>query len=173
MSGLREAIEKKMRIPESKQVLLINGGESLCPESRVCSYSSAGTDTSPIFVFNKSVYEQSIPPTPFTDYCPDIDLRDRVASCLDMEASYTTVVARTELAKHIHEISCQQVTACEKLVHDQHLQHQGWRAVVANLEDSVSDLRDSWTLLKSNFQTFLQNRDADIQLLDKYVHNVI
>jgi len=24
---------------------------------------------------------------------------------------------------------------CERLVHDQHLQHQGWAAVIANLDD--------------------------------------
>lgn len=154
-----------MRVPESKQVLLINGGESLAPESRVCSYSSAGTDTSPIFVFNKSVYEMAIPPSPFTEYCRDVDLKDRVESCLDMEASYTTVVARTELAKSIHEISSQQMMACEKLVHDQHLQHQGWRAVVANLEDNVSDLEESWNTLQTSFKNFLQERDADVQLL--------
>lgn len=29
----------------------------------------------------------------------------------------------------------EEVEACEKLVHDQHLQQQGWAAVVANLED--------------------------------------
>lgn len=156
-----------MRVPESKQVLLINGGESLNPDSRVCSYSSAGTDTSPIFVFNKSVYEIAIPPSPYTDYCPDVDLKERVESCLDMEVSYTTVVARTELAKNIHEISTQQVMACEKLVHDQHLQHQGWRAVVANLEDSVSDLCESFTLLESSFRNFLQERETDVQLLNE------
>ena len=41
-----------------RQVLLVSGGECLDPGSRVCNYA-AGTDTNPIFLFNKSNIESS------------------------------------------------------------------------------------------------------------------
>ena len=37
--------------------------------------------------------------------------------------------------QQIHEVDSEELKACEQLVHDQHLQQQGWAAVVANLED--------------------------------------
>lgn len=37
----------------------------------------------------------------------------------------------------------EEVEACEKLVHDQHLQQQGWAAVVANLEDITRSVRSA------------------------------
>lgn len=46
----------------------------------------------------------------------------------------------------------EEVEACEKLVHDQHLQQQGWAAVVANLEDitrSVLSAKETYRYLKT------------------------
>lgn len=51
----------------------------------------------------------------------------------------------------------EEVEACEKLVHDQHLQQQGWAAVVANLEDITrSDLnaRDTYYSTQQNSLLF-------------------
>lgn len=56
MSNLREAIWQTCRIPIDRQVLLVSGGECLDPQSGVCFYA-AGTDTNPIFLFNKSNIE--------------------------------------------------------------------------------------------------------------------
>ena len=36
---------------------------------------------------------------------------------------------------------CLQIATCERLVHDQHLMQQGWRAVVANLEDVYDEFK--------------------------------
>lgn len=102
-----------------------------------------------------------------TDYGTDHDMKDRVQSCLDMEPTYNTVVARTELAKHLCEMASQQLHVCEKLVHDQHLQHQGWRAVVANLEDIITTFDSSRNQLDINYSQFLKTKDASIELLDK------
>ena len=80
---------------------------------------------------------------------------------------------------------CSKKATCEKLVHDQHLQHQGWRAVstsstysddlmqnwkvVANLEDVVAAYRESWNHLEANFTQFLKQKEANSQLLQKLV----
>lgn len=168
VSALKEAIYDKTRIPEDKQVLLINGGEALAPSSRVCAHSAAGTDTSPIFLFNKCAIEQQTPPAALTDYGADPDLKERVDACLNMQPTFNTVVARTELAKQIYELSTQQVRVCEKLVHDQHLQHQGWQAVVANLDDVVSVFKGSWHQLESNITQFLHQKTSNEELLKSF-----
>ncbi|RWS26796.1 RB1-inducible coiled-coil protein 1-like protein [Leptotrombidium deliense] len=165
---LKGAIANKCGVSEDKQVLLISGGESLNDDARVCSYSAAGTDTSPIFLFSKSTIESSVPPQPKVDYGVDFDMKERVESCLDMEPAINTVVARAELANQLHEMATQQLNVCEKLVHDQHLQHQGWRAVVANLEDIAVDFGESVTVLNKNFSEFSENRTHYIALLNSF-----
>lgn len=100
-----------------------------------------------------------------------MDVRDRVEACLDMEPNYNTVVVRAELAKQICEMASQQLHICEKLVHDQHLQHQGWRAVVANLEDIVKTFTASRALLEQQYAQFLCTKDASRELLEKYVRH--
>lgn len=67
---LKEYVQRICNIPLDKQVLLVSGGESLDPESRVCSYS-AGTDTNPIFLFSKSVIESTTPPSTNVEYGSD------------------------------------------------------------------------------------------------------
>ena len=62
-----EAIETRCGVLKEDQVLLMSGGECLEPTMRVCSYS-AGTDTSPIYLFSKASIESQIPPVPHTDY---------------------------------------------------------------------------------------------------------
>jgi RB1-inducible coiled-coil protein 1 len=168
VAALKEAISIKTGIAEDKQVLLINGGEALAPKSRVCSYSAAGTDSSPIFLFNKAAIEQSTAPVPLTDYGPDADLSERVESCISMQPHYNTVVARTEMAKQMAEISVEQVRVCEKLVHDQHLQHQGWRAALANLEDVIASFTSSWNHLQISFDQFFDQKNRNQHLLQNF-----
>ena len=150
-------------------MLLISGGESLNLTSRVCSYSSAGTDTSPIFLFSKNSIESLSPPTCVTDYGPDHDMSERVQSCIDMNPNYNTVVARAEMAQQLYEMAKQQLHICERLVHDQHLQQQGWAAVVANLEDIVTSFSNSSIQLEDLFHHFVEDKTFYTNLLEKYV----
>lgn len=66
VATLKEAVQRTCGITLDKQVLLASGGETLDPSVRVCSYS-AGTDTSPIFLFSKSAIESATPPIPSVD----------------------------------------------------------------------------------------------------------
>ncbi|KAG7153514.1 RB1-inducible coiled-coil protein 1-like, partial [Homarus americanus] len=156
VSVLKEVINRAMKVPPEKQVLLISGGEALDPNQRVCQYS-AGTDTNPIFLFSKTTIEGQTPPSPSIDYGTDTDLKDQVEGALNMPASYNTVVARAQLAQQFHEHSRDQTRTCQQLVHDQHLQQQGWAAVVANLEDIVS-------AFKNRFENF---ESKDLKLLSR------
>lgn len=167
MVHLKAAIASQIKIPEDKQVLLISGGESLDPTARVCSYNSAGTDTSPIFLFNKSAIESPNLPKCMVDYGPDPDVKERVEGCIDMNPNYNTVVARAEMAQQLYEMAAKQLHICEKLVHDQHLQQQGWAAVVANLEDIANAFSTTAFQLEENFNIFMQNIDFYQELLNK------
>jgi RB1-inducible coiled-coil protein 1 len=51
------------------------------------------------------------------------------------------VVARVQLAQQFYETGREITRVCEQLVHDQHMQQQGWSAVVANLEDVMTDFK--------------------------------
>lgn len=39
------------------------------------------------------------------------------------------------MLQQFQDVDTEELRACERLIHDQHLQQQGWAAVVANLED--------------------------------------
>lgn len=169
---LKRAIAAKTDIPEDKQVLLISGGESLSNLRSVCSYSSAGTDTSPIFLFAKINIESNQPPLPNVDYGNDTDMTEMIESCMSMQPSLDTLVARTELAADLNDQASQQKEVCERLVHDQHLQQQGWAAVTANLEDLTRAFKNKTEMLLVAFSEFNKCKPNHEELLNKFRDDV-
>uniref|UniRef100_A0A336K3N1 RB1-inducible coiled-coil protein 1 n=1 Tax=Culicoides sonorensis TaxID=179676 RepID=A0A336K3N1_CULSO len=162
---LKEIIERHHAIPAKDQVLLVSGGETLQSNARVGKYS-AGTDTNPIFMFCKSLTEtKNIPPWPSID--SDIDLKQQVDRCLELPATYNTVVTRAQLAQQIHQMACEEFRICENLVHEQHLQQQGWCAVVANLEDITTDFQERCEVF---FRGFNEHLDKRVEYVD-YLKN--
>lgn len=168
VAHLKEVIARACKIPEDKQVLLISGGESLEPSARVCNYSAAGTDTNPIYLFSKSTIENTSPPSPSVDYGSDLDLKEQVESSLLMAPALTTVVAHAQLAQQFYEAASDNLRICERLVHDQHMQQQGWAAVVANLEDITSAFGVRTEVFQQNFQAYLESRQKHIELLQDF-----
>lgn len=166
VSQLQSVIDNAWRIPVEKQVLLVSGGESLDPNARVCSYS-AGTDTNPIYLFSKSVIESTNPPTPSIDPGADYDLKEQVEASSNMPATYSTVVARAQLAQQFCELAKEQTKICEKLVHDQHLQQQGWAAVVANLEDITAEFKVRSERFQLSFKQYMDMRASYLEFLQK------
>jgi RB1-inducible coiled-coil protein 1 len=71
----------------------------------------------------------------------DADLKNEVDRSLELPATYQTVVRRAQLAQRIYELGKDELKNCDSLVHEQHLQHQGWMAVIANLEDITDDFQ--------------------------------
>lgn len=61
----------------------------------------------------------------------DTDMKSKVDQCLELPAEYKTVVLRAQLAQSFHDLGREELSLCDKLVHEQHLQHQGWMAVVS------------------------------------------
>ncbi|KAM9844373.1 RB1-inducible coiled-coil protein 1 [Aulostomus maculatus] len=132
---LKHAIQSKYKIAIQHQVLVVNGGECMAAERRVCSYS-AGTETNPIFLFNKEMILCDRDPTiPKTTFSIESEIQVKVEESLLMPAVFHTVASRTQLALEMFEVANKLSSFCERLVHDEHLQHQGWAAIMANLDD--------------------------------------
>jgi len=184
VQSLMQAIENQYAIPASSQVLLVSGGEALDRTNRVCSYS-AGTDTNPIFMFSMNLESKNLPaPWPSIDNgknservacvnfaCPwtadtdvfasfvlENDLKTEVDKCLELPANYNTVVRRATLAQQFYEMGKDELKLCDKLVQEQHLQHQGWMSVVANMEDITAEFRERCRNFGTVFQDHIERR---------------
>nr|XP_022314385.1 RB1-inducible coiled-coil protein 1-like isoform X2 [Crassostrea virginica] len=158
VAELQQVICQACHISEDKQVLLISGGESLDPCMQVHKYH-AGTDTNPIYLFSKMAIEAATPPSPSVHYGSDVDIPSQVEGSLLLPPTFGTVVARSQLAIQIHDVDREEVEGCEKLVHDQHLQQQGWAAVVANLEDITSALKHRSEIFSEAYTNYMTCRD--------------
>ncbi|XP_062848767.1 RB1-inducible coiled-coil protein 1 [Trichomycterus rosablanca] len=156
---LKHAIQAKYKIATQHQVLVVNGGECMVAERRVCSYS-AGTDTNPIFLFNKEMILCDRAPTiPKTTFSIENKMEVKVEESLMMPAVFHTVASRTQLAMEMFEVAKKLCSFCEQLVHDEHLQHQGWAAIMANLDDCTT----SYQKLLSKFSTAYTNYQQDFE----------
>ncbi|KAK8759858.1 hypothetical protein V5799_028873 [Amblyomma americanum] len=162
---LKTVISQRCNVPPEKQVLLISGGESLQPAASVGSYS-AGTDTNPIFLFNKASIESDSLVRSGELVMSDQDMAGEVEAVIDLQPTFTTVVARTQLSQDFYDRARQEMRTCEVLVHEQHLQQQGWAAVVANLEDTTAGLRNSAASLEQQLTEFLQGHKQYLELLE-------
>ncbi|XP_045484758.1 RB1-inducible coiled-coil protein 1 isoform X3 [Pieris rapae] len=172
VASLKAAIERKTKIPAHSLVLLVSGGEVLQSDHMVSSYS-AGTDTNPIYMFSKpSVKESHIKQSMVGDLSPIVELgsgefrsdssaydgksvgelRNEVEVCCSLQPNVSTVSRCASLAKEFSELAHEGSRNCEQLVHEQHLQHQGWAAVVANLEDIFNEFCERSRSFKESFK---------------------
>ncbi|XP_077414102.1 RB1-inducible coiled-coil protein 1 [Vanacampus margaritifer] len=156
---LKHAIQAKYKIAMQHQVLVVNGGECMAAERRVCSYS-AGTETNPIFLFNKEMILSDRDPTiPKTTFSIESEIQVKVEESLLMPAVFHTVASRTQLALEMFEVANKLSSFCERLVHDEHLQHQGWAAIMANLDDCTL----SYQKLLLKFDTVYSTYQHDLK----------
>uniref|UniRef100_A0A8C7E643 RB1-inducible coiled-coil protein 1 n=1 Tax=Naja naja TaxID=35670 RepID=A0A8C7E643_NAJNA len=163
VADLKQAIQNKYRIAIQYQVLVVNGGECMAADRKVCSYS-AGTDTNPIFLFNKEMILCERPPAiPKTTFLAENEMEIKVEESLMMPAVFHTVASRTQLAVEMYEIAKKLCSFCEGLVHDEHLQHQGWAAIMANLEDCTCSYQKLLFKFENAYSSYLQSID-DIKL---------
>ncbi|KAM4551595.1 RB1-inducible coiled-coil protein 1 [Odontesthes bonariensis] len=156
---LKHAIQAKYKIAIQHQVLVVNGGECMAVDRRVCSYS-AGTETNPIFLFNKEMILSDRDPTiPKTTFSIESEIQVKVEESLLMPAVFHTVASRTQLALEMFEVANKLCSFCERLVHDEHLQHQGWAAIMANLDDCTL----SYQKLLTKFNTAYSSYQRDLE----------
>jgi len=98
----------------------------------------------------------------------DVDLQTQIDASLAMPATYQTLCARAHLAQQCCGLAREQTRICERLVHDQHLQQQGWAAVVANLEDITHMFQSRAEQFQQAFVLYLAEKQQHMKLLDKY-----
>ncbi|XP_056377889.1 RB1-inducible coiled-coil protein 1 isoform X2 [Hyla sarda] len=163
VTDLKHAIQAKYKIAVQHQILVVNGGECMAPDRRVCSYS-AGTDTNPIFLFNKEMILCERPPViPRTTFSAENEMELKVEESLMMPAVFHTVASRTQLAVEMYEVAKKLCSFCEGLVHDEHLQHQGWAAIMANLEDCTHSYQKLLFKFDNAYLKYIQSVD-DIKM---------
>lgn len=85
--------------------------------------------------------------------------------CLMMPAEYNTVVTRAKLAQKMHESATKEIKKCEKLVFEQHLQQQGWAAVMANLEDVTNEFKQRSQVILNTINDYLEKRPKYLEYL--------
>ncbi|XP_072936343.1 RB1-inducible coiled-coil protein 1-like isoform X1 [Epargyreus clarus] len=180
VASLKSAIERKTKIPANSLVLLVSGGEVLLSDHMVSSYS-AGTDTNPIYMFSKpSVKDSRFKPSICGDLSPIVELstgefrsdtrsafdsksvaelKSAVEMCCSSVANVRTVISCANLAQQFSEYAHEVSRSCEQLVHEQHLQHQGWTAVVANLEDIYNEFCERSRNFKESFKKHRQKKE--------------
>ncbi len=71
----------------------------------------------------------------------------------------SSCIKRGSLVFQYVRIASEEVRTCETLILDQHLQHQGWQAVVANLEDTAVALKRKKDVFCAAFEQYLAQRD--------------
>ncbi|KAH8343875.1 hypothetical protein KR084_000954 [Drosophila pseudotakahashii] len=165
---LKDTIQKLHNIPAANIVLLVSGGEMLTHSTQVSCYS-AGTDTNPIYMFLTG--EERPAPT-ISNSDADAELRRQVEESHRLPPVLETVRQRAQLAQHMRELARKEEDQCERLVHEQHLQQQGWSAVVANMEDLTNEFRERFHNFCSSFDRHLQKRESYLELLRNFADDL-
>lgn len=169
---LKAVIQLRFDVAPEKQVLLISGGESLQPSASVGSYS-AGTDTNPIFFFNKVSIESDSLDTSTELATSDQDVSLEIEAVINLPPAFDTVVVRTQLAQEFCDRARQELRTAEALVHEQHLQQQGWAAVVANLDDMTRSLRNNAAGIEQELTEFLSSHQQHMELLESLEEDIV
>ncbi|KAL1458040.1 hypothetical protein WDU94_008215, partial [Cyamophila willieti] len=166
VANLKKAIEERCHIPAAEQILLISGGERLEDNQRVGKYHT-GTDNNPIFLF-RDVSNSPPPPViqDVSEYLPD--LSHDVNVVLDLPPKIETVIRRSTLAQKLCTIAQEQLRIAEGLIHDQHLQQQGWAAVLAHLDDMIVYYTSVCQACEKTYTQFLSIRDTFVDLLNSF-----
>lgn len=170
VAHLRKSVAGTWGIPQDKQVLLISGGESLEPEERVCKYTAGSSDTNPIFLFSMASIESGSPPagTAGEERPEERDLQPEVEASLSLPDTHNTVSVRAALAQEYVKASREQARGCEAAIHAQHLQHQGWAAALANLEDSVTALERRHARFRDTYSAYLAKREHYREVIETF-----
>lgn len=77
--------------------------------------------------------------------------------------SFLYVIHSIVFVQEMYEIAKKLCSFCEGLVHDEHLQHQGWAAIMANLEDCTYSYQKLLFKFENAYSSYLQSIE-DIKL---------
>lgn len=178
---LQAAIEEATHVPLAEQVLLVSGGDGLQSDRPVAHYQGAGTDSNPVFLFCKlSKGESQDSATPqenaeLNEMCTG--LMEQLRSFENLTISGALIVRYAEASRLSRNIADRAMQLCARLVQDHQLLHQGWLALVSNLDDSRSQIEkraerfyahyERLKTMKGKAQTVLQEFDSVVDTLHK------
>lgn len=97
-----------------------------------------------------------------------VTYEDEVSRCLKMPAEYNTVVIRAKLAQKMYDSATKEIKECERHVFDQHLQQQGWAAVMANLEDLTNEFKQRSQMILDTINDYLEKRPKYLDYLNAF-----
>lgn len=90
-----------------------------------------------------------------------------------MPAEYNTVVVRAKVAQKMYESATKEIKVCEKLVFEQHLQQQGWAAVMANLEDLTNEFKQRRTDFLNTINDYVEQRPNYLSYLESFQDDLV
>ena len=122
-------------------------------------------DTNPIFLFSMLAIEAetapALPQEDNSDITNSSVLAEKAEASLRLPDTQSAVAVRSALAAQYVAAGTECVKESEALIHDQHLMHQGWQAVVANLEDTAVDLGKGLEGFRRKFDHYLAQREEN------------
>lgn len=94
-----------------------------------------------------------------------------VCMCKHVHTHHYFLLFFSIVKQEMYEVAKKLCSFCEGLVHDEHLQHQGWAAIMANLEDCSNSYQKLLFKFESIYSDYLQSIE-DIKLkLTQYVYH--
>ncbi|CAF1412794.1 unnamed protein product [Adineta steineri] len=174
---LKSTIEREHAIAPSKQILIISGGELLDDDAvQVCMKTRetcAGTEENPIYLLDKSHLERPRPlQLPLTSNSISILDNVTVEKWLAMPSTYETIVQRADTAQTYNRYAQKIVENCERFIRDQQAQYQGWMAVIANIEDTLSSFLLNRNSFDRSYQNYLSERSSYLELFQNLPHAI-
>lgn len=192
---LKEAIQGALSASAVDQILLVNGGEVLDCSKKVATYGAGFDPSNPIFLICKcdlgsssttsnTNLSRSIGGGKYKEvFCESQASRELEPAVVRQQKtqvaslSYQTIQCNAQLAGKFLAAADELLVSCSRLVDEQHLMHQGWCAVTANLDDTTAafvrrlkrfdERRQKFEAHKSNAIDLLDNFQADLNLLKR------
>ncbi|KAL8606380.1 hypothetical protein ACOMHN_020534 [Nucella lapillus] len=163
VSCLKESISRTTRIPVDQQILLLSGGVPLFAQAQLCHYESVSDNT--VFLVCKSGVPDIARPVAVSHRYSEEELLAQLDASIKMPPVLDTVKSRMLLVQTTCEIDKRELQEIRQLVFDQHLQQQGWAAVVANLEEVCSGFRTRVLAFQKQFGEYTKVREDYMALL--------
>ncbi|CAK5091660.1 unnamed protein product [Meloidogyne enterolobii] len=138
---LQKSIEKSTGIGIDNQLLFLSDGGSLIGSTMLSSITGVGTDTNPIFLVRRvtnngrELVKENLEGINelFRGWSSEMDRLNRIST-----TSSSAITECIELAKKCNNVAETIIRFCSNLISEHHYLHQGWKAVIANLDDSIS-----------------------------------
>jgi hypothetical protein len=166
--SLKHTIERIYNVNLNDQVLLISGGEVLNNLKQKLFGLSAGIEESPIYLIDiKNVKQKSLQIDHTKTSFDSIDLIKDIDIAISLKANFKTLQSRTQLASKIYEYDLNLNKLCESFYYDQYWQYQGFLALIANFDESISAFNKLFECLQQQFEEYSKEKTHFSQMLSE------